>query len=217
MDENGGGGEGDERSSKLPPQARIWVLLAHWKTHWNWTDFFYNLTLDLAPAAWDIITDLQFAAVLDIHSAGLSYMFISLPIVWLVAEQIAEIKISKIKMMCYIIAFPAIGTLIMCGLWADPLLFRPVAIISSILFLCTKAVAVFVHSPEMVRFSLHLSQVENATEGPLQLLLIQHVWLSGGPFHWDTLVSSLLDIGKVVAENFLTAGPKDLLQGKSFL
>ena len=59
--------------------------------------------------------------------------------------------------------------------------------------------------------------MENATEGPLQLLLILHTWLSGGLFHWDTLVSSLLDIGKVGAENFLTAGPKDLLQGKPFL
>ena len=109
------------------------------------------------------------------------------------------------------------ATVVTLGLWADPLLFRPLAILSSVLFLSLKLVAVFVHSPEMARFSLHLSQVENATEGPLQLLLILHTWLSGGLFHWDTLVSSLLDIGKVGAENFLTAGPKDLLQGKSFL
>ena len=114
----------------------------------------------------------------------------------LVAEQVAEIKISKIKMMCYTIGFPITATLIMFGLWTDPLLFRPVAIISSILFLGTKSLAVFLHSPELARFSLHLSQVENATEGPLQLLLIQHVWLSGGPFYWDTLLSSLLDIGR---------------------
>ena len=133
------------------------------------------------------------------------------------AKQVAEIKISKIKMMCYIIGLPVVGTLIILGMWANPLLFRPLAILSSVLFLGLKLVAVFVHSPEMARFSLHMSQVENATEGPLQLLLIQHVWLSGGPFHWDTLVSSLLDIGKVGAENFLTAGPKDLLQGKPFL
>ena len=102
MDDNEDRDEGDETSSHLPLQGRVWVLLAHWKTHWNWNDFFYNLTLDLAPAAWDIITDLLFARaleILDINSAGLSYMFISLPIFWLVAEQVAEIKISKIKMM----------------------------------------------------------------------------------------------------------------------
>ena len=74
MDNNG-----DETSSKLSFQGRVWVLLGHWKTHWNWNDFFYNL----APATWDNITDLQFAGllkILDIHSAGLSYMFISMPI-----------------------------------------------------------------------------------------------------------------------------------------
>ena len=103
------------------------------------------------------------------------------------------------------------------GPLGGPLLFRPLAILSSILFLGAKSVAVFVHSPELARFSLHLSQVENATKGPLQLLLILHTWLSGGLFHLDTLVSTLLDIGKVGAENFLTTGPKDLLQGKPFL
>ena len=196
------------------------VQMERWKAHWNWNDFFYNLILDLAPASWDIITDLIFAGALeivDIHSAGLSYMFICLPFVWLVSEHVAEIKINKIKMMCYIMAFPIIGITTMCCLWADPLLFKPLAILFSIMFLGLKFVAVFEHSPEMAQFSLHLSQVETATEGPLQLLLILHVWLSGGLLHWDTLLSSLLDIGKVGAEKFLTAGPKDLLKGKTFL
>ena len=50
-------------------------------------------------------------------------------------------------MLGYIIAFQDIGTLIILGLWANPLLFRPLAIFSSILFLGKKALVVFVHSP----------------------------------------------------------------------
>ena len=226
VDDNENGGEGDETSSKLPPEGSGWTwprsggfVLEHVKTHWDWNDFFYNLTLDLAPAAWNIITDFVFAKALetkDIYLAGLSYMFICLPIIWLVCEKVAEIKISKIKIICYIIGLPAIGTLMMWGLWEDPLLFRPLAILSSILFLGLKSVAVFVHSPAMAQFSLYVSQMGSATEGPMQLLLILHTWLSGGPLHWETLLSSLLDMAKVGAESFLTAAPKDLLRGKPF-
>ena len=219
MDDNENEGEEDNTSSRLPTQRPGWVLLEHCKNHWNWNDFFYNLILDLAPATWDIITDLIFAKFLetkDIHLAGLSYMFICLPIVWLVVEQVDEIKISKIKMTLYVITFPTAATLITWGLWVDPLLFRLPAILSSIIFLGLKSVAVFVHSPKMAEFSLHMSQVENVTEGPLQILLILLYWLSGGPLFLDTLLSSLLDIGKVGAENFLTASPKNLLKGKPF-
>ena len=208
-------------SSMLPPRGPGWVLLAHCKTHWNWNIFFYNLILDLAPAAWDQITDLQFAKYLetqDIHRAAVSYMFICLPIIYLVVEAVAKVsKISKIRMICNIIAFPIVSTLMVCILWADPLLFRPLAVLSSILFLGLKSVAVFVHSPEMAQFSMHLSQVESATEGLCQTQLILYTWIYGGHFHWDALLSSLLDIGKAATEKFLTAGPKDLLKGKPFL
>ena len=70
MDDNESEGEGDDTSPRLPTQGPGWVLLEHCKNHWNWNNFFYNLTLDLAPAAWDIITDLIFAKFLeteDIH------------------------------------------------------------------------------------------------------------------------------------------------------
>ena len=167
----------------------------------------------------DSNADFVFAKALenkDIYLAGLSYMFICLPIIWLVCEKVAEIKISKIKIICYIIGLPAIGTLMMWGLWEDPLLFRPLAILCSIMFLGLKSVAVFVHSPDMAQFSLYVSQMGSATEGPMQLLLILHTWLSGGQLHWDTLLSSLLDMGKVGAESFLNAAPKDLLRGKLF-
>ena len=221
MDDNGDGGEGDHMSSMLPPLGPGWVLLEHCKTHWNWNIFFYNLILDLAPAAWDVITDIFFAKYLetmDIHRAGLSYMFICVPIIYLAVERVAKIsKISKIKMICNIIAFPAVCTVLACCLWADPLMFRPLAILSSAMFLCLKSVAVLVHSPEMAQFSLHLSQVESATEAPLQVQLILYTWIYDGHLPWDTLLSSLLDIGKVATEKFLTAGPKDLLKGQPFL
>ena len=54
----------------------------------------------------DSNADFVFAKALenkDIYLAGLSYMFICLPIIWLVCEKVAEIKISKIKIICYII------------------------------------------------------------------------------------------------------------------
>ena len=62
-------------------------------THfWNWIDFFYNLLLDLAPATWDIITDLLFAKALEtahITLAALSYLSICLPAMYLVAVLVA--------------------------------------------------------------------------------------------------------------------------------
>ena len=187
-------------------------------THcWNWNDFFYNLLLDLAPAAWDIITDLLFAKALEtVHatSAALSYLSICLPALYLVALLVAKQK-TGIKILAFLI-------LLSTGLWAWVLLkvtsnlFRAPAFLFSTMFLAVKVLAVFVHTPEMARLSLQMTRVENVTESRMQLLLILHTWMSGGLFHWDTLVSTFLDIGKVAAESFLAAQPNDLLKGKPF-
>jgi hypothetical protein len=43
----------------------------------------------------------------------------------------------------------------------------------------------------------------------LQLLLMLHIWLSGGDFYFGAMVSSLLVIGKVGAEYILTNGKEN--------
>ena len=207
----------DRSAEENEPQTEAWTLLTHWRSRWNWNDFFYNLLLDLAPAAWDIITDLLFAKSLEaVHVtwAALSFLSICLPALWFVGKEANKQK-PVIKIATFLMCFSF-------GLWARVLLaghlllFRAPAILFSSMFLAVKVLAVFVHTPEMAQFSQDMSLAENATEGRLQILLVLHNWLNGGLFHWDTLLSTLLDCGKVGAENFLTAGPKNLLKGKSF-
>ena len=204
-------------AGEAQPRVETWTWLAHWRSHWDWNDFLYNLLLDLAPATWDTITDLLFAKFLetvDVTSAALSYLSICLPALWLLAVRVSKQK-TVIKVAAFLMCFSV-------GLWARVLLkgylllFRAPAILFSGVFLGVKVLAVFVHTPEMAQFSQDMSLAENATEGRLQILLVLHTWIRGGLFHWDTLVSTLLDIGKVGAENFLTSGPKNLLKGKSF-
>ena len=215
--------DGENTTSSVPPAeeanpgGQVGTWLAHWRSHWDWNDFFYNLLLDLAPAAWDAVTDLLFAKFLetvDVTSAALSYLSICLPALWLVAVRVSKQK-TVIKIAAFLMCFSV-------GLWARVLLkghillFRAPAILFSTVFLTVKVLAVLVHTPEMAQFSQEMSLAENATEGRLQILLVLHTWLRGGDLHWDTLLSTLLDIGKVGAENFLTTGPKNLLKGKPF-
>ena len=208
-----------DRMAEDSPQSEVCMWLEHWKSNWSWIAFFYNLSLDLLPTAWDSITDLLFAQALelvDVYSTGISYFFVCLPIFWILAERLAKTKIST-RILCFSAGLPVGSGIIVFSMWVDPLLFRPVAYVCSAIFLGVKLLAVFLHTPEITAFSLKLSQVENSTEGPPQLLLIQHVWLSGGALHWDTLLSSLLVMGKSGAEAYLTAGPRDRLTGKPYL
>ena len=55
------------------------------------------------------------------------------------------------------------------------------------------------------------------TESSLHLLLLLHLWVSGGPLYLAPILSSLLVIGKVNAEIYLSADPENLMKGKSFL
>ena len=73
-----------------------WVQLKTWleetKECFNWDDFFFALIFGLAPTAWDMYTDLKLAAHLheteNAHAAGLCYVFICLPGINLVKEQV---------------------------------------------------------------------------------------------------------------------------------
>ena len=68
----------------------IWKEILNIKFLFNWNDFWYELILGFAPTAWDIWTDFSFAAsLLDTHrkacclEAGLCYLFITLPVIYL--------------------------------------------------------------------------------------------------------------------------------------
>ena len=73
-----------------------WVRIKTWleetKECFNWGDFFFALIFGLAPTAWDMYTDLKLASHLheeeNAHAAGLCYVFICLPGINMVKEQV---------------------------------------------------------------------------------------------------------------------------------
>ena len=81
----------------------------------------------------------------------------------------------------------------------------------------TKLLAVFVHTPEVKEFSLKTSTAECNHESSIQLLLLLHIWLSGGELYLGAIVSSTLVIGKVGSENILMKGEVNKLEEKSFV
>ena len=108
------------------------------------------------------------------------------------------------------------GTAIFVGLgvllWLCPLAFRYPAVFITISIVSTKTAAVFIHSPRMKSISKNMSESEAFFESALQLTLLLHIWLSGGKVNKSTILSSVLVIGKVGAENFLNDGEQ--LKGK---
>ena len=54
-----------------------------WKEAFRWNDFFYGLIFGLAPTSWDVLSDLRFGWRLaesgDLSSAGLCYVFVTIP------------------------------------------------------------------------------------------------------------------------------------------
>ena len=55
------------------------------------------------------------------------------------------------------------------------------------------------------------------TEAPLQLLMMLYLWANDGPLFASAILSSLVVIGKVNSEIYLSDEPENLLKGKSFL
>ena len=82
--------EVDGNEITLSNRIRFWFKET--KGHFNWDDFFFNLIFGLAPTAWDMYTDLELASHLleseNAHAAGLCYVFICLPGINLVKEQV---------------------------------------------------------------------------------------------------------------------------------
>ena len=78
-----------------------------------------------------------------------------------------------------------------------PTAFKGPALLLATASLATKAAAVFIHTPGMKQFSRRLSTAESTYESSLQLLLLLHIYHSGGQLYLGACVSSVLVIGKV--------------------
>ena len=198
------------------------------KEQFNWDDFFFGLIFGLAPTAWDMYTDLELASHLleneNAHAAGLCYVFICLPGINLIKERVGDAaselqsKVGVLMAGLIMGLYFTMGTVICVGLgvllWLWPLAFHYPAVLVTVTIVSTKTLTVFIHSPGMKSLSRKMSDSECFFESALQLTLLLHIWLSGGKVYVSMIVSSVLVIGKVGAENLLNA--EDQLKDKGF-
>ena len=155
-----------------------------WKKAFSWNDFFYAIIFGLGPTSWDVLSDLRFGWNLadsgDLSSAGLCYLFITIPGVFFLQEvilvHIFKDCSPKVNTIAYIASgFLGIGAMAF-GFYAKPLLFQYPAWILGCSIIGVKVVGVFVHTPEMKAFSVRISAFEYTTESNLQLLLLFYLW-----------------------------------------
>ena len=153
-------------------------------------------------------------------TAGFCYMFICLPPISLlmpvavsrVQKKVTESR-STLMSILYLLLILLIGVTISCAMafaFANhPTIFKYPALICSLFALGVKVLAVSLHTPEMNKFSLNASIAESSYESSTQLLLLLHIWLSGGHMYLTAMVSSTLVISNVGAENILTNGQEN--------
>ena len=203
--------------------SSITHLLKEIKQYFNWSDFFFGLIFGLAPTGWDMYTDLWFGSELlhseNAQAAGLCYVFVCLPGINLVTEWVVEAVMKSQRRAGLLLAglimglYFALGTALIVGLgivvWLWPLVLFYPAVFVTVAIVFTKTVAVVLHSPRMKRLSLKMSESECCCESSLQLTLLTHIWLSVGKVFMSTIISSVLVIGKVGAENLLIEQLKD--------
>ena len=196
-----------------------------WRSLFNWDDLGYSLILGFVPTAWDVYSDLDIANQLttsgDSISAGLSYLFICFPGLYMFNEVLTE-KLSNcsnhiIIIIVHLSSGFILSSAMMYAFWTHPLLFRYPAIAIGISVVAIKGLAIFVHTPEMKKMSMRMTMCESMCESPLQLLLLLHLWVSRKQLFLSPILSSLLVIAKVNAEIYLSDEPDDLMRGKSFL
>ena len=190
-----------------------------------WQDFAYNLILSFLPTAWDVISDLRTAEELKdneetVGFAGLSFLFICFPGLYLVLDLVSQ-KLSKSctgsKVIIVNITCGVSLSFVMIILFSNNvLLFKYPAFVLGLGMVGVKGVALFHRTPLMKELSAKVTNSEVATESPLQLLLLLHIWVSGGPLFLGPIASSLLTIGKVNAELYLSSKPENLLDGADF-
>ena len=156
-----------------------------WKEAFRWNDFFYGLIFGLGPTSWDVLSDLKFGWSLatsgDLSSAGLCYLFVTIPGVFFLQEvimlHIFNNCSAKVNTMVYVATGVVATTAMAVGFGFQPLLFQYPAIILGFSLIGVKLVGVFVHTPEMKAFSVRISAFEYTTESNLQLCLLFFLWL----------------------------------------
>ena len=198
--------------------TKIWSEIKQFRTYFTWTGFFYFLVLGLLPTAWDIQTDLTLGSTLtqleDEYTAGLCYIFICLPgihILHSVLVQNLRWRFGLTDKSSFVLMFVlglGLTTAVFACFWIRPHSFAFPAILISVITLITKALAVIVHGPETQKLSLLMSTTECRYESGLQLLLLLHIWLSGGKMFLSAMVSSILVISKVGIENYFAEDMK---------
>ena len=157
----------------------------------------------------------------DLSSAGLCYLFTILPGFFFLQEvimvHIFKDCSSKVNTTIVVATTLVATSALALGFLLKPLLFQYPATILGCSIVGVKVLAVFVHTPEMKALSVRVSSFEYTTESSLQLLLLLHLWLSGGPLYLFTILSSLLVIGKCGAEEYLMGNPENLLKDMNAL
>ena len=206
-------------------QEVVGADLSGWREVFNWDDFAYNLILGFLPTAWDVFSDLGIASYLkanaEVDSAGLSYLFICFPGLHmsldLLIRRLSFSCDTKVVIFVNVLSGTTFSFAMLFSVWNKALLFEYPAFLVGMVVVGVKAVALVVHTPAMKAISSRVTKYETDTESPLQLLLLLHIWVSGGPLFLAPIASSLLIIGKVNAEAYLSSPPKNLLEGKTFL
>ena len=190
------------------------------RNSFNKHDLLYAFIFGFLPTAWDVYTDISLGSTLeaqeDIYTAGLCWSFVCLPPCFLCIEM----AVSKKRTLWFQLTSLWLGISFMASCayvtaWYPGLFFYP-AVFLCFFLLVGKILPVFIHTPEMKQFSTHLSHVECSFEASCQLVLVMHIWAAGGELHLGSMISSVVVIGKVSAENYLMAGPENLLADKSF-
>ena len=208
-------------------------ILGQISQNFTWENFYYAFFFGLLPTAWDISTDLQFGVSQEDQgeetTAGFCYMFICLPAIFSLIPafvsrvqngwgKVAESTLMGVLYLLFVCLISVTITSAMAFAFAkQPTIFKYPALLCSLFTLGVKLLAVFLHTPEMIEFSLNASTAESSYESSAQLLFLLHIWLSGGHMYFTAMVSSTLVIGKVGAENILMKGQENKMKDKSFL
>ena len=126
-------------------------------------------------------------------------------------------KSAGFQIAVVIIGFSATS---LCGfvsiMWFPQLVFYP-AVFCVFIIQIVKILSVFCPTPGIKQLSSRLSWAESSGQASIQLLLLIFISLTSGKFYYSAMISSIVLIGKVRAENYLTSGPEDLLKDKSFI
>ena len=196
--------------------------------------------LTLVPSAWDLGTDYSFAETLEEDSIrSLSYMFISLP-GFLIKKALdrfcfnhkasstgySKILDDCIGLIVWSLVLTGIFAVMFNCVWTTPATAATTAMVMKVIatmvgttLLGIKVLGVLVHSENMKMINIKATHYEGVYESAFQLALVFYVKLTDRTKDWDydTMLSSLVMIGKSGAENFLTSREENKLAEKNIL